>query len=110
MSPQKLFEYFRRPQLWATGDWQLRYDKAPAHASHLVLKFFGKTSNHSGDSALLQPRFGALYCWLFPKLKSLLEGKRFQTIDEIQENTTEQLMATGRTEIQRATYTGGFLG
>ena len=31
--------------------------------------------------------------WLFPKLKSPLKGKRFQTIYEIQENTTGQLMA-----------------
>ena len=35
--------------------------------------------------------------WLFPKLKSPLKGKRFQTIDEIQEKTTGQLMVTGRT-------------
>ena len=35
--------------------------------------------------------------WLFPKLKSLLKGKRFQTIDEIQENMMGQLMAIGRT-------------
>ena len=35
--------------------------------------------------------------WLFPKLKSPLKGKRFQTIDEIQENMTGQLMVTGRT-------------
>ena len=34
---------------------------------------------------------------LFPKLKSPLKGKRFQTIDEIQENMTGQLMASGRT-------------
>ena len=34
--------------------------------------------------------------WLFPKLKSL-KGKRFQTVDEIQENMMGQLMATGRT-------------
>ena len=32
--------------------------------------------------------------WLFPKLKSPLKGKRFQTIDEIQENTMGQLMVT----------------
>ena len=31
--------------------------------------------------------------WLFPKLKSPFKGKRFQTISEIQENTTGQLMA-----------------
>ena len=35
--------------------------------------------------------------WLFPKLKSPWKGKRFQTINEIQENTTGQLMVVGRT-------------
>ena len=34
---------------------------------------------------------------LFPKLKSSLKGKRFQTINKIQANTTGQLMAIGRT-------------
>ena len=32
-----------------------------------------------------------------PKLKSPLKGKRFQTINEIQENMTGQLMVIGRT-------------
>ena len=35
--------------------------------------------------------------WLFPKLKSPLTEKRFQTVDEIQENVTGQLMVSGRT-------------
>ena len=35
--------------------------------------------------------------WLFPKLKSPLKGKRFQTIDENRENVTGQLVATGGT-------------
>ena len=35
--------------------------------------------------------------WLFLKLKSPLKGKRFQTITEVQENTTGQLMVIGRT-------------
>ena len=35
--------------------------------------------------------------WLFLKLKSPWKGKRFQTVDEIQENTTGQLMAIART-------------
>ena len=29
--------------------------------------------------------------WLFPELKSPLKGKRYQTIDEIQENAIGQL-------------------
>ena len=58
--------------------------------------FFGKTSSHPGDSVPLQHRFGALQLLDFPKLKSPLKGKRFQTVDEIQENTTGQLMVIGR--------------
>ena len=34
--------------------------------------------------------------WLFQKTKSPLKGKRFQTIDEIQENTMGKLMAISR--------------
>ena len=34
---------------------------------------------------------------LFPKLKSPLQGKRFQTVDEIQENMMGQLMGIGKT-------------
>ena len=79
------------------GDWQLHHDNALSHASHLV-QFFGDTSNHPGDSASLLPDLVPCDFGLFPKLKSPLKGKRFQTIDEIQENTMGQLMVTGRTE------------
>ena len=44
-----------------------------------------------------RPNLAPCDCWLFPKLKSPLKGERFQTIDEIQENITGQLMAFGRT-------------
>ena len=70
--PRKLFRLFRRPQLWATGDWQLHLDNVPAHASHL-LQFFGETSNHPGDSDPLQARFGALWLLAFPKTKITFE-------------------------------------
>ena len=80
----------------ATGDWQLHHDNVPAHASYLM-QSLGESSNHPGDSAAQQPRFAALKFWLFPKLKSPLKGKRFQTVNKIQENTTEQLTVIGRT-------------
>ena len=35
--------------------------------------------------------------WLFPKVKSPLKGKRFQTFGEIQENIMGKLMVPGRT-------------
>ena len=90
--------WFRRPQLWASGDWQLYHNNMPAHASCLVQRFFCKISNHPGDSAPLFSR-DLVPCdfWLFPKLKSPLKGKRFQTINKIQENMTGQLMVIERT-------------
>ena len=60
-------------------------------------EFFGETSNHLGDSAPVKLNLVPCDFWLFPKLKSTLKGKRFQTIDEIQENMMGQLMVIGRT-------------
>ena len=71
--PLKLFRWFRRPQLWAPGDWQLYQDNTSAHASHPQAEFFCETSNHPGDSAPLQTSFGALRLLPFPKTKITFE-------------------------------------
>ena len=55
----------------ALGSWRLAVSSQQrAHScitSHA--DFFGKTSNHPGDSALLQPRSGTLQLLAFPKTK-----------------------------------------
>ena len=53
--------------------WQLHHNNMPVHQITQV------TPPYSPD---------VVPCdfWLFPKLKSPLKGKRFQTVDEIQEN------------------------
>ena len=54
----------------AIGNWyQQLHHSTPTHASRLM-QFFCETSNHAGDSALLQPIFVTCNFWLFPKLKS----------------------------------------
>ena len=60
-------------------------------------EFLGETSNHPGDSALLQPRFGAQQVLVFPKTKITFEREEISAIEEIQENMTGPLMVTGRT-------------
>ena len=54
IAPWSLFGWFRRLQLWATGDWQLRRDNAPALAPYLILRLlaFPKTKI-TFDSRLL---------------------------------------------------------
>ena len=97
ISPWKQFGWFRRLQPWATGDWQLHHNNTPAHTSHLVQSVLAKHQ----ITQVTQPRYSPdlVPCdfWIFPKLKSPLKGKRFQTTDEIQDNTTGQLMVIGRT-------------
>ena len=85
----------------AMGNWWLAASSWQCARSCITSQanFFSKTQNYPDKSALLKPRFLVFCCdfWLIPKLKSPLKRKRFQTIDEIQENTTGQLMAIGRT-------------
>ena len=82
-------------QLWATGDWQLYHDKVPAHALGLI-QFLVKHQIIQVTQPPCSPGLVPCDFWPFPKLKSPLRGKRLQTINEIQENTTGQLMVTGR--------------
>ena len=92
--PWKLFKQFRRLQLWATGSFTM--------TTHLLMHHISRSflAKHQIPQ-LAQPSYSPdfVFCdfWLLPKLKSPLKGKRFQTISEIQESMTGQLMATGRT-------------
>ena len=62
-----------------------------------LVECFVETSNHPGDSVSLQPRFAALQLVAFPKTKITLEREEISDVNEIQKNTTGQLMAIGRT-------------
>ena len=55
----------------AMGTWWLAASSQQHTCSCITscAEFFGKTSNHSGDSTPLQPRFGALWLLTFPKTK-----------------------------------------
>ena len=68
----------QKPQLWATGDWQL-YHNTPAHASCLIESFLVKLQITQVTQALYGPDLAPCDFWLFPKLKSPLKGKGLQT-------------------------------
>ena len=87
----------QRPQLWAAGDWQLHHGNMPAHASRIVQSILAKHEITQVTQPPCSPDVAPCNFWLFPKLKSPLKEKRFQTINEIQENRTGQVMVIGRT-------------
>ena len=70
--PWKLFGQFRWPQLRATVAWQLALQHAYSSITSCA-EYFGETWNHPGDSAPLQPTFGALWLLAFPKIKITFE-------------------------------------
>ena len=56
--PQKLSGWFKRLQLWATGDWQLHHDNGPPHASRLM-QFFWKNIK---SPSWLSPPIAQIWC------------------------------------------------
>ena len=60
---------------------------------HVLCSLLVKIESRRWLSNPYSPDLTWCNCWLFPKLKSPLKGKRVQTVDEIQENTMGQLMA-----------------
>ena len=88
-------EHYSAETIWmiqkyiAMGNWWLEalswQHACSCVTSHAV---FGKTSNHPGHSANPHsPDWSPCDFCFFPKLKSPLKRKRFQTINEIQGNT-----------------------
>ena len=82
----------------AMGNWWLAaLSQQHAHSCITSHAVFWQNIKSPRCSAPYSPDLAPCDFRLFPKLKSPLKGKRFQTISEIQENITEQLMATVRT-------------
>ena len=81
----------------ATGKWWLAASSQQVHSCITSSAVFWWNIKLLRWLTPLQPRFGALWLLAFPKLKSPLKRKRFKTVNEIQENTTGQLMAIGWT-------------
>ena len=73
--------------------WVLHHDNAPAHSSFLVRKFLVKNKMTVVPQPPYSPDLAPADFFLFPKLKSTLKGRRFDTFNEIQKNSTKELFA-----------------
>ena len=68
----KLFRWFRRPQLWAAGDWQL-HDNMPTHASRLGQSILVKHQMTQVTQPLYSPDLVPCNFCHFPKTKITFE-------------------------------------
>jgi transposase len=81
----------KRPDLWASHNWQLHHDNAPAHSSHLIQSFLVKHGIPVVRQAPYSPDMASCDFWLFLKLKRPLKGFHFDSNEDIMRNATKEL-------------------
>jgi len=92
----------KRPELWENQTWMLHHDNARAHTSLLICSYLAKHQTSGVPHAPYSPDLAPADFFLFPKLKTTLKGCRFQTIQEIQENTIREVHTITASEFQEA--------
>ncbi|CAK9833043.1 Mariner Mos1 transposase [Anthophora retusa] len=83
----------KRPDVWKNNSWILHHDNAPSYTSILVHEFLAKNSTNAIEQAPYSPDMAPCDCFLFPKLKLPLRGRRFESIEAIKENLQKELKA-----------------
>jgi len=79
----------KRPEKWRYGDWILHHDNAPAHTSHLVQQFLAKHGTAQLQQPPYSPDVAPCDFFLFPRLKKVLKGHRFEATEDIKRNSTK---------------------
>jgi len=92
----------KRPEFWENQTWMLHHDNAPAHASLLICSYLAKHQTSVAPHPPYSPDLAPADFFLFPKLRTTLKGRRFQTIEEIQENAIRELRAFTESAFQEA--------
>jgi len=87
---------------WTNKPWTLHHDNAPAHASLLIREFLANQETIVVPQPPYSPDLAPADFFLFPKLMSTLKGRRFQTIEEIKENSIHDLRAIPQNTFQDA--------
>jgi len=93
---------WKRPELWENQTWMLHHDNAPAHAPLLICSYLAKHQTFIVPHPPYSPELAPAEFYPFPKLKTTLKGRHFQTREEIQENAIRELHAITESVFQEA--------
>jgi transposase len=73
--------------------WMLHHDNAPAHVSLLIREFLFKNETTVVPQPPYSSDLAPVDFFLFPKLKSTLKGRRFESIEGIEVHFLTELCA-----------------
>ena len=74
-----------------SGDWFLLHDNAPSHNATIVKQFLAQRKVTVLDHLPYSPDLAPPDYFLFPKVKSHLKGRLFDSISDIQKAVTSTL-------------------
>ena len=83
----------KRRELWETRSWLLHHDNAPAHNAVGIREFLAKNSIAVQEQPPYSPDLAPCDFFLFPKLKEVIKGARFQDLGAIKTAETRELRA-----------------
>jgi hypothetical protein len=90
----------KKPDLWASCNWQLHHYIVPAHSSHLIQSFLAKHVIPIVQQAPYSPDMAPCDFWLFPKLRPP-KGSRFDSCEDIMRNAMKELRSLPEEAFQK---------
>ena len=91
----------KQPALWASSRWMLHHDRAPTHTSNLMQQFLRKHGTVQVANPPYSPDMSPPDFFLFPKINNTLKGHRFEDIEIIKQNSTQQHQTIPQSEFQK---------
>ena len=91
----------KRTELWENPSLIFHHDTAPAHISIFVLEFLAKNETVIMPQPPSSPDLAPAECFLFPKLDTPMNRKRFATIGEIKDKSEQEPLAITKSAFQR---------
>ena len=90
----------KRPKKWQNQNVIIHHDNAQAHRSFKVSQFLAKNNMTVIPHPPYSPDLAPCDFFLFPKLKLRMKGRRFDTIEEIQEESQRVLDTIPKRDFQ----------
>ena len=91
----------KQPYMWAAKNLQFHHDNAPAHSARMIHAFLAKNSMSLIRQAPYSADLARCDFWLFPKPKTILKGRRFQSRKGIMKKLMEELGSISEEEFKR---------
>ena len=91
----------KRRELWETKSWLLHHDNAHAHNALSIQQFLAENNIAVQEQPPYSPDLAPCDFFLFPKLKGVIKGNRFQDSKAITTTVTKELRAIPMESFQK---------